>query len=167
MASFSFFFIPRTLDILGRKPTVGFLIQFAQDRVMECANHQRELITYSLARCFEEQGDAVPEKWHLFSVFQIIHGKYWCEVPIIFPMKRPGSLTVCFKSHLQFAHLFLILQQKGCIFLALKTRVQFDFLFGTRDSPRHWILISSQISLWVVNWVIDVYQEGLQRLCSS
>lgn len=76
MASFSFFFIPRTLDILGRTPTVGFLIQFAQDRVMECANHQRELITYSLARCFEEQGDAVPEKRHLFSVFQIIHGKY-------------------------------------------------------------------------------------------
>lgn len=107
------------------------------------------------------------KKWHIFSVLQITHGKYWWEVPIIVPLNRAGSLIVCYKSLLQFVHPFLILQQKECIFLPLKTQVQLDFLFGTRDSPRHCILISSQISLRVVNWVIDVYQEGLQRPRSS
>lgn len=48
------------------------------------ANHQWKVITYSGERSFEEQWDMVSNKWHILSVFQIIHGKYWHKVPIIF-----------------------------------------------------------------------------------
>jgi hypothetical protein len=57
-----FFFTPRTLDILGPKSTVGFLIHFAQHKVAQCANHQWGMIIYSSAICFEEQWDVAPEK---------------------------------------------------------------------------------------------------------
>lgn len=119
-----------------------------------CGNHQWKVITYSVERSFEEQWDTVPYKWHVLSVFQIIQGKYWHKVPIIFPMNKASSLIACFKSPLQFALNFFILQGKDIFSLhwRLKFNLTSYFMKETFKDNAFYVLLdvitSCKFSYW-------------------
>lgn len=87
-------------------------------------------------RSFEEQWDTAPYKWHILSVFQIIHGKYWHKVPIIFsPWIGLAGLLYSLKvTYNLLTFFFKFPREKDVLFFALKIKVQFDFLFYESDS---------------------------------
>lgn len=81
------FFPPRGLRYMTQKTSPGLFWHILPKlELYPCANHQWKVITHSVERSFEEQWDMVPHKWHILSVFQIIPGKYWHKVPIIFSL---------------------------------------------------------------------------------